>query len=80
MQKSCIDWIRLGDGNKRFFHTSMLVQRRRNKIDELRDDAGQWISDGETLKDMAVIYYKELYIQLEHGCKRRLHQRLLPNH
>lgn len=61
MQKSHIDWIKLGDGNTRFFHTSTLVRRRRNKIDELRDDVGQWISDGETLKDMAVQYYKELF-------------------
>lgn len=29
-QKSRVDWIRAGNKNTRFFHTSMLTRRRRN--------------------------------------------------
>lgn len=43
MQKCRINWLRFGDKNK-FFHTSTII-RRRNKIETLQDDAGQWITD-----------------------------------
>lgn len=35
LRKSHNEWLRSGDGNTRFFHTSILVRRRRNKIDIL---------------------------------------------
>lgn len=40
MQKLRIDWLRLRDRKTRFFHTSTLVRRRRNKIVMLRGEDG----------------------------------------
>lgn len=45
MQKSIINWLRLGEKNIRFFHTTTLVRRRRNHIGSLRDEHGQWRTD-----------------------------------
>lgn len=39
-QKSRNVWLRSGDGNTRFFHTSTLIKRRRKRIDALQDEAG----------------------------------------
>lgn len=43
MQKSCNDWLKPGDGNTKFFCTSILV-RRRNKIEVLLNDEDEWMS------------------------------------
>lgn len=66
MQKFRTDWVRLGDGKTKFFHTSTLIWRRRNRIDELWDENGQWISDAEKLKDMEIKYYKDLFSSIIH--------------
>lgn len=60
MQKSHVDWLRLGDKNTKYFHTSTTVQKGRNKIEALQNEAGAWINGSEGLKNMAVQYYKEL--------------------
>lgn len=44
-QKLRIDWIKEGDRNTRFFHTTTLMRRRRNKLDVLLDDQGEWVTD-----------------------------------
>lgn len=54
LQKSRIDWLRLGDRNTRFFHISTVVRRRRNMVEMLKREDGQWEDDMEKLKNMAV--------------------------
>ncbi|KAF7829553.1 ribonuclease H [Senna tora] len=61
MQKSREQWIVNGDCNTRFFHTSTMIRRRRNKIEALKDDQGEWIYNAESLKNMAVQFYGNLY-------------------
>lgn len=68
MQKSCIDWIKLGDKNTRYFHTSTLIKRMRNKVKMLKDENGCWVEDGEPLKKMAVDYYSNLFNSEREGC------------
>lgn len=53
-QKSRNDWLKEGDGNTKFFHTSTLVRRRRNKIEALQNARGEWIEDKAELKSLAV--------------------------
>ncbi|KAI3868841.1 hypothetical protein MKX03_027598, partial [Papaver bracteatum] len=38
-QKSRVEWLKDGDLNTKFFHTSTLVGRRRNSICMLKDNA-----------------------------------------
>lgn len=61
MQKSRVDWLRMGDKNTRFFHTSTLIRRRMNKIEMPRNEAAEWVSVSTELKNLAITYYKELF-------------------
>lgn len=53
LQKSRIDWLKLGDKNTKFLHTSTLLRRRRNKIAMLQKEDGEWVSDKQELNDLA---------------------------
>lgn len=33
-----------GDRNTRYFHLSTVIRRRRNKIETLQDEYGEWIT------------------------------------
>lgn len=57
LQKSRVNWLRAGDKNMQFFHTSTLVRRHRNRIEALENEEEGWISDQQLLRDMAVSYY-----------------------
>lgn len=61
LQKSRIEWLRSGDGNTRFFHTSTLIRRRRNKIEALTDSEGRWVEGKESLKKLAVDFFSNLF-------------------
>lgn len=61
LQKSRNDWLKHGDSNTKFFHTSTLIRRRRNRIEALQNDRGEWIEDKVKLRDHAISFYKELF-------------------
>lgn len=42
LQKSCNDWLRYGDGNKMFFHTSTLVYCQMSKVIGLKGERNYW--------------------------------------
>lgn len=50
-----------GDRNINFFHVSIIVRRRRNKIEGLLNENYQWEFDQVKLKNMAVGFYASLY-------------------
>ena len=60
-QKSREKWVVLGDRNTKYYHTSTIVRRKRNKIEMLKDDDGRWIDHPEELEKLAINYYKRLY-------------------
>lgn len=60
-QKSREKWIAHGDRNTKFFHTSTIIRRRRNRINMLKDDERRWISNALDLESLAVGYYRRLY-------------------
>ncbi|KAK8611921.1 hypothetical protein V6N13_131959 [Hibiscus sabdariffa] len=60
-QKSCSDWIHLGDRNTSYFHRKAKLRKVRNRISSLKIGDGSWCDDEETLKDEAVAYYKSLF-------------------
>ncbi|XP_010445335.1 PREDICTED: uncharacterized protein LOC104727985 [Camelina sativa] len=39
----------------------MIIRRRRNRIESLKNNAGVWISAIEELEDLAIAYYQRLY-------------------
>lgn len=60
-QKSRNDWLKDGDDNTRFFHTSTLVRRRRNRVESLKNDGGIWVEDKKGLKETAMRFYTDLF-------------------
>lgn len=60
-QKSKIQWLQYGDHNAKFFHLSTLNRRRRDYIEALQDEDGNWVFDQVTMKEMALAYYRDLY-------------------
>ncbi|KAA3482794.1 Retrovirus-related Pol polyprotein LINE-1 [Gossypium australe] len=60
-KKSREKWIVQGDRNTKYFHTTTLVRRRRNKIEGLKNEMGAWITEPKDLKKMAVDYFQKLF-------------------
>lgn len=50
-----------GDRNTSFFHLTTLVRTRKNKIEGLFDDHGEWIIDSHALKNIAVTFFSQLF-------------------
>lgn len=63
-QKSRENWVKFGNKNTRFFHTQIVIRRRRNKISGLQID-GNWCDDETVLKQEALSFFKKLFISNE---------------
>ncbi|KAL7237498.1 hypothetical protein ACSBR2_003739 [Camellia fascicularis] len=57
-QKSRSKYITLEDKNTRYFHISTLTKRRKLKINALKDDEGNWISNSPGVKNLIVDYFQ----------------------
>ncbi|XP_061362932.1 uncharacterized protein LOC133306628 [Gastrolobium bilobum] len=60
-QRSRIQWLKYGDKNSKFFHSSTVARRRFNRIVALQNDQGRWITDSDELVHMAISYYQDLF-------------------
>lgn len=60
-QKSRKTWFTNGDRNTQYFHLSAMTRRKRNRIDRLQDQEGNWVEDQMKLKEMVVQYFKDLF-------------------
>ncbi|XP_028754089.1 uncharacterized protein LOC114713589 [Neltuma alba] len=60
-QRSRCKWLMWGDRNTHFFHASIVLKRKKQKIEILKNDNGEWIEDPELLKRMACDFYANLY-------------------
>ncbi|XP_074290991.1 uncharacterized protein LOC141617725 [Silene latifolia] len=50
-----------GDRNTRFFHLSTIIRRKKNQIECLQDDQGNWIWDHSTVKQMVINDLKNVF-------------------
>lgn len=60
-QKSKSIWPRNGDRNTSYLHSRTLAKRKRNKIEGLIIESGDWCFDDEELKQHVIIFSRELY-------------------
>lgn len=60
MQKLRINWFKIGDQDSKFFHTTVIIRRRKNMIDTWLDSNGEWNFDLVILKEKAMNFYSEL--------------------
>ena len=62
-QKSRETWLKVGDKNSRFFHLSTIIRRRRNSIDAIKSDNGEWMIDKEEIKEFIVSKFQNLFTE-----------------
>lgn len=66
-QRSLVNWLQSRDRNTRFFHTSTLQRRARNKVIRLRGRDGVWLeNEGEIGKEFTD-FYNKLFASCEVG-------------
>ena len=69
-QKSREVWLKEGDRNTKFFHTSTINKRRINKIDRIKNDQGAWLEDRDSIGSEIC---RQLTITLSSKGPRSLH-------
>lgn len=60
--KSRVDWLRKGDKNTRLFHLSTTIRRRKNIVECLLNDEGEWVVEKEKLKNLATNFYSQVIL------------------
>ncbi|XP_031111990.1 uncharacterized protein LOC116015963 [Ipomoea triloba] len=60
-QRSREEWIVSGDRNTAYYHAVTTIQNSQNSIASLRDGTGDWIMDGNNLKDHVRNFYMTLF-------------------
>uniref|UniRef100_A0A803NWR9 Reverse transcriptase n=1 Tax=Cannabis sativa TaxID=3483 RepID=A0A803NWR9_CANSA len=60
-QKSREVWLKLGDRNSKFFHSSTMIRRRRNYIWALQDSHGTYWEDKSRISGIINDYFKNLF-------------------
>ncbi|KAK4736797.1 hypothetical protein R3W88_000494 [Solanum pinnatisectum] len=59
--KSRVNWLNEGDANTRFFHTTNLNRRRKNRIIALITDEREWLFNQNDIKNTTFNYFKNLF-------------------
>ncbi|XP_061357137.1 uncharacterized protein LOC133301519 [Gastrolobium bilobum] len=66
-QKARCNWLADGDRNTRFYHTTTIIRRARNKILELKNDEGHPVREEENLKKLIIKFFKNLFTEEIHN-------------
>lgn len=53
-------WLQEGDKNTKNFHLSTIVKIRRNKLEGLENEVGQWIDSKEDMKEIVIRYFENI--------------------
>ncbi|XP_016652264.1 PREDICTED: uncharacterized protein LOC107881841 [Prunus mume] len=61
LQKSRNIWLKEGDKNTKFFHLSIVVRKRRNKIEGLNDSDGNWTTEKSDMQAIVTSHFKDLF-------------------
>ena len=60
-QRAKVQWLGHGDRNMKYFHTRASDRRRRNTINSIMDENGNWHDSMDGIAEVAVSYFKSLY-------------------
>jgi hypothetical protein len=59
-QKSCVQWLKEGERNTKFFHRSVMQRRHSNRITHLTSDTGEHLHAHEDIATTLTNYYRDL--------------------
>jgi hypothetical protein len=62
-QKSRETWLKEGDRNSRFFHLSTIIRRRRNAIEAIKNDGGEWITHKPAIQEFVASQFQQLFAE-----------------
>ena len=62
-QKSRELWLQYGERNTKFFHLFIIIQRRKNSIDNIKNNNGDWISYAKLIRKYFHDGFKELFTE-----------------
>nr|KYP52894.1 LINE-1 reverse transcriptase isogeny [Cajanus cajan] len=55
-------WKReMGDRNTKYFHSTTIIRKRKNRILKLKNDGGIWIENKKDLEELVTNFYKNLF-------------------
>jgi hypothetical protein len=60
-QQSMLNWLQAGDKNTSYFHNFASERRRKNRINKLKDDSGNWVEGHPNLNPMISQYFAGLF-------------------
>ena len=60
-QRSRALWLQKGDQNTQFFHNKASHRYKRNRIEELKNEAGMVCTDEEEISKILIYYYQNLF-------------------
>ena len=64
-QRSRLLWARNGDRNTKYFHSRATTRFRRNKVEGIRDEEGNWQDQQHDISVVLVDYFKDLFSSCE---------------
>ncbi|XP_071905855.1 uncharacterized protein [Coffea arabica] len=67
-KKSRSKWLKEGDKNTAFFHSSVMAKRRRNKISTLQKKDGTWCKEEHEIEEELCEHYKDLFTTTNPDC------------
>ena len=70
--KSRTNWLVMGERNTSYFHLSTLARRSANRINGIKDNAGNWLFDVEEVKVHFVEGFKNIYQTEQTQCDFKL--------
>ena len=67
-QRSRALWLKEGDQNTKFFHNRASHRYKRNRIEELKNEAGVVCTNEEEIADILIAYYQQLFSTASPTC------------
>ncbi|XP_048232195.1 uncharacterized protein LOC125370487 [Ricinus communis] len=61
LQRSRIQWLQEGDRNTTFFHRQATQRHKRNTVEGIRDDYGNWWRDEKEIARVMTDYFKNIF-------------------
>ena len=60
-QRSRALWLKWGDRNTKFFHATASQRRRKNRIEGLQNQNGEWIDDQQGIENISLEYFVSIF-------------------